>query len=123
MFRNVALEKGRPSDPTSSILTPQTRPVYNKEAEKWEERPSDIKKGLTKWARPFPDPEGRLYPLGVSKQIEEAGATRRTLDRWKQQPRKKKGKGFGGGTSPGYGFGGKPAPKAKPKATATPYGF
>ena len=91
-LRTIGLEKGRPSDPTSSVLTPHTRPKYNKEADAWQQQPADISAGITKWLRPIPKPTAKVYPLGVGRDIQDAGATRRTLKKWQERAKAEKAK-------------------------------
>lgn len=95
-FRRSILERGRPADPSSTILTPKTRPVFNYDKKRYEERPAAPLAGLKEWAGPFAGPPftdlSRIYTLGAGRDIERSQNTLRQLEQWNKRRKKKQEK-------------------------------
>jgi hypothetical protein len=123
-FRRSILEKGSPAEPTSTILTPQTRKKWDAEDEKFVESKGTATGGILEWLSPFA-PKSRLYTYGAGKAISEQGIAGEVLDKWRTQKKAPK-RDFdftGSNTTPAAGdgndfnFGAGPAPK-KPSQKA-----
>lgn len=121
-IRRQVLDKGAPSEPYSTILTPAVRKKFDKETKTYTENKGTTLGGIMEWLSPVA-PKQRLYTYGAGKAITEQGITGRTLDKWRTLPKHAKGYGFSGGatTAPteDYGFGERGLGKKKDKG----YGF
>lgn len=91
--RRSVLEQGRPSEPFSTVLTPNTRKKRNPDTKKWEDPPGDPGAGLAKWASPsvFRKPS-TILTNGDINQIERTVVGREYLEDL-QKRRKTKPKG------------------------------
>lgn len=107
-FRRTVLEKGRPSEPFSTILTPAVRKNFDKDTKQFEASKGTVAGGILEWLTPFAPP-GRVYTYGAGKAIEEQNITGETLDKWRKRPRTKKSE------QPWFGPG-----AASPTPTPTP---
>jgi hypothetical protein len=124
-FRRTVLEKGRPSEPHSTILTPETRPKFDYKKREYKERPADSFDGLKEWVLPFA-PKSRIYSLGAARDIERSQATLKTLEKWqkRQKAKREREQQYGPTTpNPSDDFWGEdqPKPKAQKKAPSNDF--
>lgn len=88
-FRRSILEKGRPQEPWSTVLTPATRKRFDKETKQWVETKGTTAGGILEWLTPYA-PKARLYTHGTGKEIEDRQTTFRTLDQLNEEAKRER---------------------------------
>lgn len=80
-YRRTILDKGGPSEPFSTILTPARRRKLNYDTGRWEQQPSETSDALGEFLLPWTK-ESQVYTYGAGRDIERSQITTETLKEW-----------------------------------------
>lgn len=121
-FRRAILEQGRPSEPSSTILTPEVRQKFDYKNKRFYTPPAPgMWPGIREWLGPYVGPPfadlSRIYTLGAGRDIERSQQTMEQLGEWNKRRKAKAKARASYGPSPAqddFWGGGPPHPNATP---------